>query len=185
MKNNFNIYKNEIFKNLAKRNNVLYGNKLKCLRQSLLLKPEDLAAVLTISTNTIKKAEQGGNVGIEIINEIVLFYGFTIDQFYSTDSVPNWQDFKKQIEKFHKEHKSESYKIINQRPQLIDLIEYRLLKSDFFKQWVDEDQLLEFCNREYNYNYSSATNTLNNCVQKGWLIIDENAKPKKYSLKKK
>ena len=183
MKNNFNKYKNEIFKNLATRNNVLYGNKLKCLRQSLLLKPDDLAAVLTISTNTLKKAEQGGNVGIEIINEIVFFYGFAIDQFYSTESLPNWQDLKKQIEKFHKEHKSESYKILNQRPQLIDLIEYRLLKSDFFKQWVDENQVLEFCKTEYAYEYSTATNTLNNAVSKGWLIANENFKPKKYKIK--
>lgn len=183
MKNNFNKYKNEIFKNLSTRYNGLYGNKLKCIRESLLLKPEDLATVLTISTNTIKKAEEGGNVGIEVLNEIVLFYGFTIDQFYSTDSVPDWQDLKKQIEKFHKEHKSESYKILNQRPQLIDLIEFRLLKNDFFENWVDEKQVLEFCKTEYAYEYSTAINTLNNAVTKGWLIVNDKYKPKKYRSK--
>lgn len=183
MKNNFNIYKNEIFKNLATRNNVLYGTKLKSLRQSLLLKPEDLAAVLTISTNTIKKAEEGGNVGIDVLKEIIMFYGFTIDEFYSSESIPHWQDLYKQIEKFHKKYKSESYKIINQRPQLIDLIEFRLLKSDLFKQWVDENQVLEFCKKEYAYEYSTAINTLNNAVSKGWLIVNEDSKPKKYKVK--
>src|SRR5690606_12644269 len=146
---------NEIFKNLSTKHNGHYGNKLKCIRESLLLKPEDLAAVLTMSTNTIKKAEEGGNVGIEVLNEIVLFYGFTIDRFYSTDSVPAEQDLMKQIEKFHKEHKSESYKILNQRPHLIDLIGFRLLKSEFFKNWVDEKQVLEFCKSEYGYEYST------------------------------
>jgi len=183
MKNNLNKYKNEIFKNLSIRNNVLYGNKLKCLRQSLLLKPEDLATVLTISTNTIKKAEEGGNVGTEVLNEIILFYGFTIDQFYSTDSIPHWTDLNKQIENFHKKHKSESYKILNQRPQLIDLIEYRLLGNNFFENWVDEKQVIEFCKEEYAYEYSTATNTLNNAVSKGWLIANENFKPKKYKVK--
>ena len=35
-----------------------------------------------------KKAEEGGNVGIEIIGELVLFYGFTLEKFYNLEISP-------------------------------------------------------------------------------------------------
>lgn len=182
-KNNLIKNKSQLFKELSINTNIIYGNKLKQIRNLLVIKPEDLASVLTISTNTIKKAEEGGNVGIEVLGEILMFYGFTIEHFYSLDSLPNWEELTKQIEKFHLKNKSEGYKILSQRPQLIDLIEHRLLKTYFFRHWVDENQVIEFCKKEYNHHYTNATNTLNNCVDKGWLISDENTRPKKYRLK--
>lgn len=185
MKNNLIKNTSQIFKELSIKTNINYGYKLRQLRNLLVLKPEVLSSVLTISTNTIKKAEEGGNVGIEVIGELVFFYGFTMEKFYSLDDLPTWEELIKQIENFHLKHKSVAYKIIFERPHLLDLIEHRLLNTNLFREWVQEDQVLEFCKKEYNYNYSSATNTLNNCVKKGWLISDEYTKPKKYRLKKK
>jgi len=183
MKNNLIKNKSQIFKELSIKTNIHYGNRLRQLRNLLVLKPEDLSVVLTISTNTIKKAEEGGNVGIEIIGELALFYGFTLEQFYNIEILPSWEELTKQIITFNKKHKSIAYEILLDRPNLQDLIEFRILATDLFKEWINESQVIEYCKKEYNYNYSSATNTLNNCVNKGWLISDENSKPKRYRLK--
>lgn len=185
MKNNLIKNKSQIFKELSIKTNINYGDKLRQLRNLLVLKPEVLSTALTISTNTIKKAEDGGNVGIEVIGELVFFYGFTMEKFYSLDALPTWDELMKQIETFHLKHKSIVHKIIFERPHLQDLIEFRIIETNLFKEWVDEGHVIEFCKKEYGHNYSSATNTLNNCVKKGWLISDEYTKPKKYKLKKK
>lgn len=184
-KNNLNKNKSQIFKELSIKTNIHYGARLRQLRNLLVLKAEDLSTVLNISTNTIKKAEEGGNVGIEIIGELVLFYGFTLEEFYSLEILPTWEELTKQVINFNKKHKSSAYEILLDRPHLQDLIEFRLLETNLFKEWVDEGQVSEFCKKEYGHNYSNATNTLNNCVKKGWLISDEYTKPKKYKLKKK
>lgn len=185
MKNILIKNKSQIFKELSIKTNIHYGNKLRQLRNSLVLKPEDLSSVLTISTNTIKKAEEGGNVGIEVIGELVLFYGFTLEQFYNLEILPSWEELTNQVIEFNKKNRSNAFEILFERPHLQDLIEFRILGTNLFKEWVNETQVIEFCKKEYNYNYSSATNTLNNCVNKGWLISDENLKPKRYRLKKK
>lgn len=185
MKNNLYKGKCHIFKDLSVKENINYGYKLKQLRNLLVLKPEDISSVLTISTNTIKKAEEGGNVGIEVIGELCLFYGYTLEKFYSLKSLPTWENLKQQMVEFHIKNKSIIYKKIFDRPSLQDLIEFRLLKTNLFEDWVNESQVIDFCKNKYNYNYSSATNTLNNCVLKGWLIIDKNSKPRKYKLKNK
>ena len=185
MKNNLYKNKSQIFKELSIKTNIHYGIKLRKLRNLLVLKPEDLSKVLNLSTNTIKKAEEGGNVGIEVMGELCLFYGYTLEKFYSLKSLPTWDELMKQIETFHLKHKSIAHKIMFERPHLQDLIEFRIIETNLFKEWVDEGHVIEFCKKEYGHNYSSATNTLNNCVKKGWLISDENTKPKKYRLKKK
>src|SRR5690606_37630524 len=113
---------------LSIKNNKKHGEKLKSLRTLLLLKPEDLSSVLSISTNTIKKAECGGNVGVEVIGELSFFYGYTLDQFYNIKVLPTWESLLKQAINFHKLNNSDTYKILLRRPKLLDLIEFRLLE---------------------------------------------------------
>lgn len=180
MKNNYSRFKTLKMKELSSLENMYFGKLLEELRNTLLLKPEDLADVLSISTNTIKKAERGGNVGIEVLGELIFFYGFTFEEFYSLKQIPHWKELVLRIETFHKKHRSQAYKILYKKPNLIDLIEFRLLKTDFFDKWMDEQDVIQKCEKEYGFKFDSATNTLNNAVTKGWLISNDRTKPKKY-----
>ena len=121
-------------------------------------------------------------IGTEVINELIVFYGYTLKDFHSLESLPTWKELLQKIESSHKANKSDAYLILQEKPNLIDLIEHRLSATKLFEDWVDENSVLNFCKTEYGYSYDSATNTLNNAVTKGWLIRDDNVKPKKYKI---
>lgn len=52
---------------------------LKGLRNLLMRKPDEIAFVLSMTTNTLKSAEKGANVGTEVINELIVFYIYLED----------------------------------------------------------------------------------------------------------
>jgi transcriptional regulator with XRE-family HTH domain len=183
MKNNFKNLQNNHFNELAIKNNIETGKKLRAIRNLLVRKPEEIADVLTMTTNTLKNAENGENVGVEIINELILFYGYSLSEFYNLRSLPTWKKLIKKIEETHKAINSKSYEILFDQPSLIDLIEHRLLDTDLFTIWTDENAVIRYCKDSYGYEYKSATNTLNNAVTKEWLIRDDSVKPKKYMKK--
>lgn len=183
MKNNFKNLQNNHFNEFAIKNNIETGKKLRAIRNLLVRKPEEIADVLTMTTNTLKNAENGENVGVEIINELILFYGYSLSEFYNLRSLPTWKKLIKKIEETHKAINSKSYEILFDQPSLIDLIEHRLLDTDLFTIWTDENAVIRYCKDSYGYEYKSATNTLNNAVTKEWLIRDDSVKPKKYMKK--
>lgn len=183
MKNNFENIQNNHFYELAIKNNIETGKKLRAIRNLLVRKPEEITDVLTMTTNTLKNAENGENVGVEVINELILFYGYSLSEFYNLRSLPTWKKLIKKIEDTHKAINSKSYEILFDQPSLIDLIEHRLLDTDLFTIWADENAVIKYCKDSYGYEYKSATNTLNNAVTKEWLIRDDSVKPKKYMKK--
>ena len=183
MKNNSKSNKILPLKEQVITQNKLIGKRLADLRNLLVKQPDEIASALSVSTNTVKHAEGGANVGTEVLNELILFYGYSLKEFYSFPELPSWQILVKRIEKYHISIKSDSYLVIYDRPNLIHLIENRLLTStDLFSNWVTEKDVLDFCKNNYSFIYDSATNTLNNIVKKDWLIRDDKSSPKKYKI---
>jgi len=183
MKNNLKSDKILPLKEQVITQNKLIGKRLADLRNLLVKQPDEIASALSVSTNTVKNAEGGANVGTEVLNELILFYGYSLKEFYSFPKLPSWQTLVKRIEKYHISIKSDSYLVIYDRPNLIHLIENRLLIStDLFSNWVTEKDVLDFCENNYSFIYDSATNTLNNIVKKDWLIRDDKSSPKKYRI---
>ena len=68
---------------------------------------------------------------------------------------------------------------------LIGLIEFRLLATDLFSEWVTAEQVISYCKTKYKFEYlpSSTPNTVDNAVKKGWLVVDDKTKPKRYRKK--
>lgn len=176
-------YKTLKFAELAQESSKRYGTTLKLFRNILLRNPEEIASVLTITVNTIKNIESGKNSHAENINELIFFYGYSLQEFYSLKQLPTWQDLFKKMKVAHSSIDSEAYKIIYKNPNLIDLIEYRLLGSVFFETWVTEKEVVQFCSNNYNYEYTQAAQTLNKAVENGWLIKDEKSKPMRWKRK--
>lgn len=183
MKNNSNKECVSALRELVTTENVQIGDRLKSLRNLLAKKPDEIASVLTMSANTLKSAESGENVGIEVINELIFFYGYNLKEFYSLDKLPKWEVLTQRIIKYHRSIKSDAYLILKNRPNLMELLEHRLITStDLFENWVDEKEVISFCENNYSFIYDSATNTLNRAVKKGWLQRNDKTSPKKYKL---
>lgn len=164
----------------SKEQNIVLGEKLESLRNILILKAEDLATVLTISVNTIKNVEKGLNVGIEAQGELMFFYGFTLEELSSLKQLPTWKELVERIENFHKKHNSTAHNIVNKKPKLLELIEFRLIYTDVFDNWVNEIVIENLCIEEYGFEYKSILSTLNKSVEKGLLTSEGKGSDTKY-----
>ncbi|WP_164111694.1 MULTISPECIES: hypothetical protein [Sphingobacterium] len=183
MKNNSNQTENSLLKTLAIMQNKQIGERLKGLRNLLAKRAEEISSVLAMSTNTLKGAENGENVGVEVINELILFYGYTLQEFYSLKKLPSWKALMQRIIKYHMSIQSNAHMILEERAGLMELLEHRLIpNTKLFEDWVDEQEVIDFCKKNYSFIYDTATNTLNSAVKKGWLQRDDNVSPKKYKL---
>lgn len=170
-------------KELLLKQNIENGKKLFALRNLLLLKPKDLATILPISTNTIRSAEKGKNVGIDVIGQLIFFYGYTFEEFFALKTLPTWQELIKRMEAFHTKIGSESYKIIYSiKPSIKDLLQYRAINSTLFDNWVSSKEVEIFCEKHYGFKTNhpenkdgktkdaSTVNALNTLVELDLLI---------------
>ncbi|HWK58470.1 MAG TPA: hypothetical protein VNQ80_14090 [Parapedobacter sp.] len=167
--------------------NVKVAEKLYGLRALLLLSRPKIGAEVGVDSKTIGNFEEGRTGGqTDKLSALIFFYGFTHKEFYDFDKpLPTEKQLKSRMKRFHEAIGSDAYKIIYDRPDLIDLIEFRLLATDLFSEWVTAEQVISYCKTKYHYEYlpTSVPNTLDNAVKKGWLVVDDKAKPKRYRKK--
>lgn len=176
-----------ILNKIIKDTNDKIGRKLKGLRGILLLSRRKIAKELSMDGQTVGNFEEGKTGGnSDKLSALILFYGYTHEEFYDfSKPLPTEKQLKSKMKRFHESIGSDAYKIIYDRPDLIDLIEFRLLDTDLFDDWQDADQVIEYCEAKYGYQYisTSVPNTLNNAVKKSWLIRDDKSRPKRYRRK--
>src|SRR5690606_34787092 len=161
--------------------------KLKDLRNILLLSFSQVERGARLKKNKYSKIESGSILSnLNTIGSLINFYGIEYHDFFNFEKeLPDEKTLRRKIEAYHKRHNSSDYKVIYEQPDLIEFIEFRLLKTSLFADWVTAEQLVTYCkgNHKYDYIVSSARNTLNNAVKKGWLVVDDKAKPKRYKRK--
>lgn len=126
--------------------------KLKALRHLLLLSIPELESAITISASSIKRAENGKNVGNDILGQLIFFYGYTFEEFFALKTLPTWQELIKRMEAFHTKIGSESYKVIyTVEPTIRDLLQYRAINSTLFDNWVSSKEVEIFCEKHYGF----------------------------------
>lgn len=179
---------NTIISNLINSTNKKVGNRLYGLRALLIFSKNKIGSASGIDGQTIGNLEEGNTGGYtDKLSALILFYGYTHKEFYDFDKpLPTERQLKSRMKKFHESIGSDAYKIIYDRPDLIDLIEFRLLATDLFSEWVTAEQVISYCKTKYKFEYlpSSTPNTLDNAVKKGWLVVDDKTKPKRYRKKR-
>jgi len=161
--------------------------KLKKLRNTLLLSYRQVEKGAGLKKNTYSKIESGAVLtNLRTVGALINFYGMEYHEFFNfVKELPSERTLRKKIETYHKIHNSSAYEVIYEQPDLIELIEYRLLLSDLFTDWIIAEEVITYCKKQYKYAYllSSVRNTLNNAVTKGWLVRDDKSKPKRYKKK--
>ncbi|WP_257669825.1 helix-turn-helix transcriptional regulator [Parapedobacter tibetensis] len=155
------------------------------IREKLSIKIPRLAKASPLSRSTLERLEKREvTPSLESIFSLILFYGFTLPDFFDFDEpLPTAEKLKRRMKAFHKKTGSDAYEKVFTRPKLNDLIPEELITSGFFDDYHTVAEVADFCKEEYGYTYGNATNTLDNAVKKGWLVLDDRVKPKKYRKK--
>ncbi|SEM22181.1 hypothetical protein SAMN05216436_102275 [bacterium A37T11] len=174
--------------NISDLNELFYkklSERISKLRKIFILSYEAVAKGTGLTGVTIKKIEESkGTSYINSIIPIINFYGINHADFFNfSKPLPSETQLRKNMIAFHKEHNSTAYEVIFEKPDLIDLIELRLLDSTLFDTWVTDKDVFAFCKKNYKISYTSIPNTLDLAVKKGFLIREPSAKPKQYKKK--
>lgn len=83
---------------------------------------------------------------------------------------PDEIEFRSRIKKYHQKNKSAAYKVLDERPNLNTLIEFRLAKTNLLiNRARGVREIIEFCKREYDLTFKSAamSQALKNAVDAG------------------
>jgi len=155
------------------------------VREALSLKIPALAKSSPLSKSTLERLEKReGTPSLETIFSLILFYGFTLSEFFDFEKpLPDADRLKRKMKAFHKKIESDAYEKVFSQPKLNDLIPEELIPNGYFDGYHTVAEVVDFCKEEYGYTYENATNTLNIAVKKGWLIRDDQSKPKRYRKK--
>lgn len=148
------------------------GQRLKELRNLLLLSVSSLSKATNIPRPTIVRIEKGNDSKRSAVEALILFYGYSIPEFYRFGKLPTESNLRKRIQQFHKKNHSQSFKIINDQPDLIEIIEHKILKNyTLFNDWVGVKTVHQFCLAELGYNYTNVSGTLLTAVKKRKILI--------------
>jgi transcriptional regulator with XRE-family HTH domain len=158
-------------KELINESNIETGRKLRNLRNILLLSYQDIETATKVSRITVARVEDGEKgCNRESVLALIFFYGYELHKFYDfSKRLPTEKELKKQMIDFHINHESKEYEIIYKQPDLIELIEQKLLKTALFNKWVEVTDVYKFCKEKYVYEYNSISGTLILATKKGLL----------------
>lgn len=146
-------------KHLNAENKKRTGEKLKRLRETLMLSQQQLATVLLLSRSTITRIESGDGVspGIDNYGMLIFFFGYTFETFFTNSfKYPNEHALRQQIEEFHRKEGSETYKVIYSQPDFSELVNNKVLKSNFFETFRDVQTTLKHIEDKYGFRYPSS-----------------------------
>lgn len=166
-------------KKIIEKIHIASGQRLKNLRNLLLLSVVDINKATGITRPTINRIESGEDGIRSNIEMLILFYGYTLEEFYAFPPLPTVDQLRNRIVEFHTIHKSNTYNIIFKQPDLSELIEHRLLKeTTLFNNWVDIQDVSNYCIDNYNYEYKNISGSLLTMVNNNFLKSKKNLKAK-------
>ncbi len=155
------------------------------IKEKLSIKTPQLAIASPLSKSTLERLEKREvTPSLESLFSLILFYGLTLPEFFDFDKpLPDAEKLKRKMKAFHKKMGSDAYEKVFSQPKLNDLIPEELIPGGYFDDYRTVADVVSYCKEEFGYTYGNATNTLNNAVEKGWLVVDDKVKPKRYRRK--
>lgn len=164
------------------------GKRIKDLRDLLFLQQKDLAEAINISRGTLNAMEAGKRFSGDNLLAVSHFFAMTLSELSQYDQpLPTEQELRSRIEKYHKKHKSETYLILNNAPDLNKLIEFRLVKEGYLDIPRTVNDVVEHCKSEYDLSFESSvvSQALTNAAETGLLSREKyNGRNFHYQVKK-
>lgn len=154
---------------LIKKDKEQLGARIKNLREMLSLSQSQLAEVIGASRGTIVSMENAKGFTGDTLLAACHFFAMSLSEFsnYNTE-LPGEIELREKIKKYHIKHNSTKYKVLENAPHLSSIIEFRLLRSDFFKKPRNVSEIIEHINDEYKilFDSSQVSQALINSVKK-------------------
>jgi transcriptional regulator with XRE-family HTH domain len=148
------------------------GGRIRKLRELLSLTQLQLGKAVKISKGTIASMESGKGFTGDYLLAVVHFFSMDLSEFTQyNQTLPDELELRTRIKKYHQKNKSTAYKILDEEPNLNAIIEFRLIKGDFLKTPRTVNEIVNYCNAEYNlkYNSSVVSQALINATNAGFL----------------
>jgi len=165
------------------------GEHVRKLRELLSLTREQLAPTIGMTSQTLMSIESGKGFTGDYILAVSHFFGMELSELASyKNPLPDEITFRSRIKAYHKRHKSEAYKILDNPPTLKALIEFRLIKSDFLKSKPRTvKEITEHFKEEYKllFNSSVVSQALITAVKTGQLEREQGGRNFLYKARKK
>jgi transcriptional regulator with XRE-family HTH domain len=164
------------------------GNRVRQLRQLLSLTRPVLAGAIGITSQTLMSIESGKGFTGDYILSVSHFFGMELSELTSYKTpLPDESAFRARIKTYHKKHKSDACKVLDNPPTLKALIEFRLINSNFLKSKPRSVKEITDYLEEYNLIFKSSivSQALTTSVKDGLLKRKPEGKNFLYQPRKK
>ena len=165
------------------------GNRVRQLRELLSLTRPVLSGAIGITSQTLMSIESGKGFTGDYILSVSHFFGMELSELTSYKTpLPDESAFRARIKTYHKKHKSDACKVLDNPPTLKALIEFRLINSNFFKSKPRSvKEITDYLKEEYNLIFKSSivSQALTTSVKDGLLKRKPEGKNFLYQPRKK
>lgn len=167
----------------------LVGQRLKIIRELLLLKVEEVKILTGISPTTLRRLESGAKTTI-IKNIDILSNLYRIPKTKILDikqPIPSWQTLSRTI---RKESKDNNYLLecIGKRPAQRKALQFRVMQSSFLTNFKKTEEIRLHMQQKYNWTYSfeDIIMALDSLTDENLLEVESNrSSPKRYRKSRK
>lgn len=155
----------------------LVGQRLKIIRELLLLKIEEVKILTGIPATTLRRIESGArttiNKNIDLLSNL-----YKVSKTKILDikqPIPSWQTLSRTI---HKESKDNDYLLecIKKRPAQRKAVQFRVMQSTFLNNFRKTEEIRLHIQQRYNWTYSfeDIIMALDSLADEDLLEIEEN-----------
>lgn len=134
---------------------ILIGNKLKWIRELLLLTTKEVSELSTIPATTLRRIEHGDKTSIEKwIDKLCYLYQINKAKIYDAQySIPNWKILRRNVIAEHRRNIL-YLKYINKKPFPRKAIEFRVMQTSFINSYKNTSEIRAFLQKTYNWTFS-------------------------------
>jgi len=137
---------------MAEHSTSIISKNIRLVREVLGLSQKDFAILSNISRSSIIKIEEGkSNYNIDLLNNILSFTNFDLQQISSSNFKVSENYREKLIKRYHNDLTKKI--ILENQPPLVFCIKNHLLKSTFLEEPKEIREISMFF-KEHNWNFS-------------------------------
>ena len=145
---------------MAQFDRQILGKNIKLLREGAGLSQHDFSTLVDISKRSLANIEAGRtSTNLDLLDKILSIFNYEIEEICKKKiEIPI--DFRETLIKLHKKNHSLT-KLLDQQPNIVYAIKFKLLKSDFVDQPKEISHIKSFFKQfEWSYKGTSISNAL-------------------------
>src|SRR5690606_29883800 len=174
---------------MVNEHTILIGQRLKFIRELLLLTIEEVYKLTNIKPSTLRRIESGYKSAIEKRIDVLcnLYQIKKKNIIKSSYQLPSWISLRRNVLRVHRNNDF-LIKSINKTPYQKKALQFRVMQSNFLNSFKSTDEVISHIQKKYNwtYRYEEILMALDSLVD-DYLLEMENLKsnPRKFRKARK